>query len=262
MNETSMSRVLVSLAFLTCACGDDSGVAQTSESPTEVSGGTTSSPTGSTDAPTVSSSTDANETGNVDPSKPDNGSGSTSGADCTPGSEYCQCKEGGECWVGLDCHPNNVCVPDDCPDGTVGCECLDGQTGCVGGLDCVNGTCVNLSDDQCLQPYQGCWDNDMGSLGECCEGSHCIGYEPENSWGCATQCVNHSECATDCCVPVEVEFEELTLCSPNASYCNDFGKCIDTCPYADDGDCDDGGPGSDYSVCELGTDCADCGSRD
>ena len=31
--------------------------------------------------------------------------------------------------------------------------------------------------------------------------------------------------------------------------------------YANDGHCDDGGPGSDYAACPLGTDCADCGAR-
>jgi bacterioferritin-associated ferredoxin len=38
--------------------------------------------------------------------------------------------------------------------------------------------------------------------------------------------------------------------------------CLDTCPYAFDGECDDGGPGSLYSVCGFGTDCGDCGPRD
>jgi len=37
--------------------------------------------------------------------------------------------------------------------------------------------------------------------------------------------------------------------------------CTDSCPYAGDGECDDGGPGAAYAVCELGTDCADCGPR-
>ena len=31
--------------------------------------------------------------------------------------------------------------------------------------------------------------------------------------------------------------------------------------YADDSSCDDGGPGSSHSHCELGSDCADCGPR-
>ena len=35
------------------------------------------------------------------------------------------------------------------------------------------------------------------------------------------------------------------------------GEC-GTCGYANDGDCDDGGPGSDYSLCALGSDCNDC----
>ena len=39
--------------------------------------------------------------------------------------------------------------------------------------------------------------------------------------------------------------------------------CLDTCQWSliSDGDCDDGGPGSDYTSCPCGTDCFDCGSR-
>ena len=37
--------------------------------------------------------------------------------------------------------------------------------------------------------------------------------------------------------------------------------CDDTCSYPKDGDCDDGGVGSQYNFCSLGTDCTDCGSR-
>lgn len=37
--------------------------------------------------------------------------------------------------------------------------------------------------------------------------------------------------------------------------------CTNTCSYDGDGDCDDGGPGSDFSLCDYGTDCADCGPR-
>jgi len=38
--------------------------------------------------------------------------------------------------------------------------------------------------------------------------------------------------------------------------------CTDTCSYAGDGDCDDGGPNSDYDFCAYGTDCTDCGPRE
>ena len=37
--------------------------------------------------------------------------------------------------------------------------------------------------------------------------------------------------------------------------------CSETCSFTGDGDCDDGGPGYDYSSCDLGTDCTDCGVR-
>jgi hypothetical protein len=37
--------------------------------------------------------------------------------------------------------------------------------------------------------------------------------------------------------------------------------CSNTCRYASDGDCDDGGPGAEYSLCSRGSDCRDCGSR-
>lgn len=37
--------------------------------------------------------------------------------------------------------------------------------------------------------------------------------------------------------------------------------CDNICLYANDNDCDDGGLGSEFSECEIGTDCEDCGSR-
>jgi hypothetical protein len=40
-----------------------------------------------------------------------------------------------------------------------------------------------------------------------------------------------------------------------------LGRCTDTCSFAADGDCDDGGPDADFNECGLGTDCTDCGPR-
>eukprot|EP00966_Prymnesium_polylepis_P098808 2288179-Prymnesium_polylepis.1 len=37
--------------------------------------------------------------------------------------------------------------------------------------------------------------------------------------------------------------------------------CTNTCVHPSDGDCDDGGAGSEYSACAYGSDCADCGGR-
>lgn len=36
------------------------------------------------------------------------------------------------------------------------------------------------------------------------------------------------------------------------------GGCSNTCAYKNDGDCDDGGDGSEYDYCAAGTDCNDC----
>jgi hypothetical protein len=37
--------------------------------------------------------------------------------------------------------------------------------------------------------------------------------------------------------------------------------CDETCEFTADGECDDGGPGSPFGFCPLGTDCVDCGPR-
>jgi secreted trypsin-like serine protease len=39
------------------------------------------------------------------------------------------------------------------------------------------------------------------------------------------------------------------------------GMCDDTCYWAGDGFCDDGGPDAEFADCFYGTDCADCGPR-
>ena len=37
--------------------------------------------------------------------------------------------------------------------------------------------------------------------------------------------------------------------------------CTNSCEFANDGECDDGGEGADFDECSLGTDCGDCGPR-
>lgn len=53
----------------------------------------------------------------------------------------------------------------------------------------------------------------------------------------------------------------LSGCDGGTSTSTQPQLCSETCEFAGDGDCDDGGPGSLTSACELGTDCADCSSR-
>ena len=48
---------------------------------------------------------------------------------------------------------------------------------------------------------------------------------------------------------------------PSPSGDGGAASCTDTCSVSSDGDCDDGGAGAEYSLCEGGTDCTDCGTR-
>ena len=48
----------------------------------------------------------------------------------------------------------------------------------------------------------------------------------------------------------------MTYSGTTSSVCE-----ADSCTYAGDGDCDDGGEGSAWSVCELGSDGSDCADR-
>eukprot|EP00966_Prymnesium_polylepis_P066142 1534720-Prymnesium_polylepis.1 len=38
-------------------------------------------------------------------------------------------------------------------------------------------------------------------------------------------------------------------------------SCLESCAYTGDGECDDGGPGAEFTDCSLGSDCTDCGAR-
>ena len=58
--------------------------------------------------------------------------------------------------------------------------------------------------------------------------------------------------------PPPIPADQL-LCS-NPSTCSDMDPDWIT-PFTRNGVCDDGGPGSEYSRCAFGTDCADCGPR-
>jgi len=53
----------------------------------------------------------------------------------------------------------------------------------------------------------------------------------------------------------------LAIGSCNTDEPEPLEACSNTCQYANDGECDDGGQGSVTSLCPCGTDCADCGQR-
>ena len=62
----------------------------------------------------------------------------------------------------------------------------------------------------------------------------------------------------------DAPFDEVAVTAYSSRvsiYGVECNPCVDTCQYASDDVCNDGGPGAEFSDCELGTDCTDCGSR-
>jgi len=128
------------------------------------------------------------------------------------------------------------CVNGTCKDGE--CECNAGWTGddcsidMCAGVNCIHGTCVN-GICQCSGPWTGTYCDQ-----------------------CTLTCSGHGDCTSSGTCDCDNGWEGDSCQTPvNTTL------CTNTCSDASDGWCDDGGPGSDYAICNCGTDCADCGSR-
>lgn len=146
-------------------------------------------------------------------------------------------------------------------------DCLDrsGCGWCAPRGRCVPGTSTGPTDDSLdceseLEFISSGWR--YSSCGSCASITTCVECHSEFCTWCgdgAGYCVTSSD--DDACASPR---DRSDGCGgfpgpPDAGLGG--SRCTNTCRYADDGDCDDGGPGSDYSFCELGTDCADCGPR-
>lgn len=110
---------------------------------------------------------------------------------------------------------------------------------CVEEDDDAQCQCDNAMDDECPR---GCSDDpDCAGCTPMCTGLEC------GDNGCGGEC---GTCGGD-------------------EFCNDDGMCevptglcSNECEYADDDECDDGGPDSITEICDYGTDCGDCGVRE
>jgi hypothetical protein len=72
---------------------------------------------------------------------------------------------------------------------------------------------------------------------------------------CRPGCTSNADCAPDLCVIDP--FGGTGVCARS-----EVGLCTNTCIYANDTECDDGGDASAITqLCTLGTDCNDCGAR-
>lgn len=202
-----------------------------------------------------------------------------------PGFVGCECTVDKKCLEGLKCLASlNLCIdPADlsttgasgaepttgfeCSVGLEGCACAPGDV-CLVGLECVADVCqfpspattgAGTSDGEttdgfaCVADYSPC----ESQLNCCDDSQYCLDFTGTNGDGvlCAPECRFHTACPSKCCGHVN----DLQLHVCYSAPCDNL--CADTCEFANDGACDDGGPLSEFAVCEYGTDCADCGSR-
>jgi hypothetical protein len=126
--------------------------------------------------------------------------------------------------------------------------------GCPDGMVCDGEHCVEcVFPNDCAQLP---WCTEDGRCVECLLDLHCRGssHGPFCRVDQCVGCANDQECidlglGSSCVAGACVDVQEGT-------------GCTNTCEFAHDGTCDDGGTGSSWDVCFLGTDCADCGVRD
>jgi hypothetical protein len=85
---------------------------------------------------------------------------------------------------------------------------------------------------------------------DCCTGFVCAPNVDMGPRLCRPKCTTDATCSPEFCVKDEAGRGACTT--------NRGGLCTDTCRYAKNGTCDDGGPNSDTIYCSLGTDCTDC----
>lgn len=140
-----------------------------------------------------------------------------------------------ECNVDEDCETGDFCTTEFCDGGF----CVFELTDCGPGFFCdsFGQQCLPF-DVECFSDFDCDFDGNLCTF-EFCEGGFCTD-------GGNIDCGLNSVCepGSGTCVPINTgEF------------------CSDECFAAFDGDCDDGGPGSNFNVCPLGSDCFDCGSR-
>ncbi|MEM7605834.1 MAG: hypothetical protein AAF411_10795 [Myxococcota bacterium] len=133
--------------------------------------------------------------------------------------------------------PNNVAA---CVNGSVELRPCGVGTECqVDGGDAVC-ACTDASDGTCPS---GCPSD-----------PDCVGCAPE----CGEATCGNDGCGGACGSCAEGEYCRTRSCetAPPGTLCDN------RCGFSGDGECDDGGEGALFSVCEFGTDCDDCGPRE
>ena len=149
-------------------------------------------------------------------------------------------------------------------------DCAEGEFCAKESCDAEMGRCEPRPDG-CFEIYRPVCSCDGRTYGNECEAAaagsnvayegECRRYDPCEGKSCGQRCTVCPPWDTDCVETAVAKFcQPDGSCRPSEPTC-EVTACTDTCPWAGDGECDDGGPGSDYSVCPYGTDCSDCGPR-
>jgi hypothetical protein len=179
---------------------------------------------------------------------------------------------------------DTCCVPDATCDSITGtfCDAGNGLIAAATSTYCATNACVKSDDeDTCCVPAK--CDSITGTF---CDAGNGLIAAAASTYCAANACVKSDDEDT-CCVPDAtcdsitdpsafcdagnglIAAAASTFCAANAcvksddkdTCCQGAGTCLETCEWSDDGFCDDGGTNSAYSVCDLGTDCLDCGTR-
>jgi hypothetical protein len=145
------------------------------------------------------------------------------------------------------------------------CGCGAADPDC-GGAGCIDASCDAPACDFCFNASGveiscGSTGGSGGGTGWTCDPTFYDGYDgcdcgcgipdPDCGWG---SCETPGCYVTGCEYCWDANGSEIQCGGGSAG-------CTNTCNFAYDGECDDGGPGSSYDDCDYGTDCADCGPR-
>lgn len=195
--------------------------------------------------------------------------------------DFCKRMEYDECGVEPDCDRDAEACRRECAayspcilcsdacDFRGDSECDDGGSGssfeaCPVGSDCKDCGVRLLGDAPPIPPAPPPSPPPLADLMSACQSvpascSTCLAH---------VQCLQYLYCAehpSDACANMG-GFAGTCANAPRycVVQCSAYAQCFlctDSCDFRGDSECDDGGHGSEYGSCPLGTDCADCGPR-
>ncbi len=193
-------------------------------------------------------------------------------SDCGPRGELqvISCQESADCAQGEFCAASTLlCTPfiscsNNCMYAFDG-ECDDGGVGSLSGVCTFGEDCSDCGQRDVDDIPFACESNDDCDDGDACTVDFC----DATTLGCVNEPLNCDDgdlCTNDICdlgscanIPLLCDVGEV--CDFATGLCVSANICFDTCMSAFDGECDDGGVGALFDVCEFGTDCFDCGVR-